>query len=307
MALKRLVHHFFLWRAADYLAVAIMAIVASVVGSTVRPQCRKVDWSDSTIGHPFTTKEVFPMYSVVMAVVLVAVLYIAGELFTRWGRPAGRLNMWLHVNGWVLAHMWSIGLAFVLVNLSKLYAGRLRPDFLSRLGREGITEINWATMTHDAQCRAAREGRLSFPSGHSGTAFSGYVPPCMYLMGLLRTLKGGRLWLVTLSLLPLIIPITISISRTTDYRHNFDDVLAGSICGALCGVLSVVVSFRPSMLGEWTLRDHSDDKSETKAPLMCLVEEVVETIKRSESVVETTTLQHPLSPYPPRPVVMDKG
>ncbi|TPP53285.1 PAP2 family protein [Leishmania donovani] len=267
MILKRPPHHFYLWRVPDYLAIVIIAVVAAVVGTKAQPHCRDVDWSDPAIGHPFATKEVFPTYSLVIAS-FVVMIYFAGELLTRWSRPAGKLNMWLHVNGWVLTQTWSITLTFAVVSLSKLYAGRLRPDFLSRLASEGITETSWATMTHDSQCRAAREGRLSFPSGHSSTAFSGYVPPCMYLMGLFRTLRGGRLWLVTLLLLPLILPITIAISRTTDYRHNFDDILAGSICGSALGVLSVVISFRPSMRGEWTLYDHPDDNVETQALLM---------------------------------------
>ncbi|KAK7196803.1 PAP2 superfamily [Novymonas esmeraldas] len=259
MGLRFVVRHFFLWRVPDYLAAIIIAVVAALVGAKVRPHCRAVDWSDPTIGHPFATTEVFPMYSVAIAVVFVAVVYVVGELCTRWRRPAGKLNMCLHLNGWVLTHVWSILLAFAFVNLTKLYAGRLRPDFLSRLARDGITETSWAAMSHAAQCRTAREGRLSFPSGHSGTAFSGYVPPCMYLMGLFRALNGGRLWLVTIALLPLILPITIAVSRTNDYRHNFDDILAGSICGALCGVFAVVLCFRPSTRGEWTLREHPDD------------------------------------------------
>ncbi|KAG5508004.1 hypothetical protein GH5_07057 [Leishmania sp. Ghana 2012 LV757] len=285
MSLKHLVcHFFFLWRVPDYLAIVIIGLVAALVGSKVRPHCRDVDWNDPSIGHPFATREVFPMYSVVVAVIMVGVLYIFGELWLRRSRPAGKLSMYLHINGWVLAHAWSIALAFALVNLSKLYAGRLRPDFLSRLEKEGITETSWATMTHDAQCQVAREGRLSFPSGHSGTAFSGYVPPCMYLMGLFRTLNGGRLWLVTVSLLPLLLPIAIAISRTIDQRHNFDDILAGSICGSLCGVLSVVMSFRPSIHGQWTLRDHPDDEAESQVRLGCRVMEGGEAVNVSESL-----------------------
>lgn len=269
MTLKHLRHHFYLWRVPDYVVIIITAVVATVVGQKVQPHCRDVDWSDPAIGHPFKREEVFPTYSVVVASVFVVAAYFAGELCTRWRRPAGKLNMWLHVNGWVLMQTWSIVLTSALVNLLKLSAGRLRPDFLSRLASEGITEARWETMTHDARCRTAREGRLSFPSGHSSTAFAGYVPPCLYLLGLFRTLKGGRLWLVTLLLLPLILPITVAVSRTTDYRHHFDDILAGSICGSVLGVLSVVLNFRPSTRGEWTLSDHPDDSVETSTVPLC--------------------------------------
>ncbi|GET87752.1 hypothetical protein, unknown function [Leishmania tarentolae] len=300
MTLKRLLPHLCLWRAPDYAGLIIIIAVVTVMGDKIRPYCREVNWNDPAISHPFETMEAFPTYSVVIASFMVLVLYFAGELLTRWRRPAGKLNMWLHVNGWVLTQLWSITLAFAFVTLSKLYAGRLRPDFLSRLVREGITEDSWADMTSDARCRAAREGRLSFPSGHSSTAFSGYVPPCMYLMGLFRTLKGGRLWLVGVSLLPLILPFTVAISRTRDYRHDFDDILAGSICGAVPGVLSVVINFRPSMRGEWTLHDHPDDNVENERVFVSQPMEDIEAVNESE--VMAAHCDGPASPMRAHPL-----
>jgi membrane-associated phospholipid phosphatase len=267
------VRHFFLWRVPDYLMIIIMAVIAAIVGAKVRPHCRDFEWTDASINHPLTTKEAFPMYSVVIAVIFIALVYFAGELCTKWSRPAGKMNMCLHINGWVVTHAYSILLAFAFVNVSKLYAGRLRPDFLARLAKEGITEANFATFTHDQICHAARNGRLSFPSGHSGTSFAGFVPPCMYLMGLMRTLNGGRVWLATIAMLPLILPVTVAVSRTVDYRHNFDDILCGSICGALCGVFAVLISFRVSQRGEWTLRDHPGDKAETRAFLLKMLKD----------------------------------
>lgn len=270
-AMRFWVRHFFLWRVPDYVAIIIVAIVAAVVGAKVRPHCRAVNWADPSIAHPYATKETFPVYSVAIAAVLVALFYFAGELLTRWRRPAGKLNMCLHLNGWVLVHCWSVLLAFAFVDLSKLYAGRLRPDYLARLAQLNITEASWATMSTAAQCGTAREGRLSFPSGHSGTSFAAFVPPTMYLMGLARTLAGGRQWLATVALLLLILPIAVAISRTNDYRHNFDDILAGAVCGAACGVFAVLYSFRPSTCGDWTLREHPADTLERRAELRQLL------------------------------------
>ncbi|KPA78499.1 hypothetical protein ABB37_06112 [Leptomonas pyrrhocoris] len=280
MSCDFLTHHFFLWRVPDYLMIIIMAIIAAILGAEVRPHCRSFDWGDPSIGHPFATKETFPMYSVAIAVVFVVLVYFVGELCTRWSRPVGKLSMCLHINGWVVTHAYSILLAFVFVNVSKVYAGRLRPDFLARLAKEGITEANVASFSHDQLCRAARNGRLSFPSGHSGASFAGYVPPCLYLMGLMRTLNGGKVWLATIALFPLILPVAVAVSRTVDYRHNFDDIFVGSVCGTLCGIFAVLISFRVSMRGEWTLRDRPDDKLETRAMLRAML-----TDKNGRSVV----------------------
>lgn len=253
-----ILHHFFLWRVPDYIAVAVLAIVASVIGSVVHPHCRPFEWTDPAISYPLSGQD-FPMYSVIVAVVCVSLLYVLGELLSRWSRPAGKLSMCLHLNGWVLVQLYSILLAFAFVNIAKLYAGRLRPDFLARLAALGVTEKTAGNYTTEQICRLAKTGRVSFPSGHAGTSFAGFVPPTIYLLGLFRVWNGGRFWLATIACILLILPVTIAISRTRDYYHNFDDILAGSICGAACGVFAVALSFRPSAVGDWTLRDHADD------------------------------------------------
>lgn len=252
---RRVLKEFLRWRIPDYLIIIILAVVAAVIGKLVSPTCRTFDWDDPTISHPFDESEDFPMYSVAIAVVLVALVYFAGELVTRWNRSAGKLSMCLHINAWVLAHAYSILLAFAFVNITKLYAGRLRPDFLARLAKKGITKTTYQSFTPEEICKATKEGRLSFPSGHSGTIFSGYVPPTLYLLGLFRTLRGGRYWLATLALIPLILPITVAVSRTRDYRHNFDDIVTGSLCGTFCALFAVFINFTVSDKGEWTMRE----------------------------------------------------
>lgn len=262
-------YHFLLWRIPDYIAIVVLAVVAGIIGAKVRPHCRPFRWDDATIGYP-VLPNTFPTYSVAIAVVLVALVYIAGELISRWRRPLRPAfirrekggwvrSMLLHLNGWILVQAYAILLAFAFVNITKVYAGRLRPDFLSRLTAEGFSnDGSFDSMAPTgAVCRAAKEGRLSFPSGHAGTIFSGYVPPVIYLMGLTRQLyRGDGYWVLSLCLLPLILPITVSVSRTLDYRHNFDDVLCGSLVGIACGVLAVLFSFTASDTGEWTLRSH---------------------------------------------------
>lgn len=75
------------------------------------------------------------MYSVVLAVILIAIVYFVGEMLSRRHRRGGRRSMLRHLNGWILAHAYSILLTFAVINISKLYAGRLRPDFIARLAK----------------------------------------------------------------------------------------------------------------------------------------------------------------------------
>lgn len=245
-------------RLADYIFAGILFAIAAPVGKYVRPYCRPFEWTDPAISYSYTPNT-FPMWSVILCMILVCIVYIAGEYIT-YRRHCTTIHSFIaHVNGWIVTHLYSVTIAFVIVNLSKLYAGRLRPDFIDRLRLENITIKNSSSLTPEQLCAAAREGRLSFPSGHSSSIFSGIMPVCLYLLGLFRVLHGGSLALVTIALSPLILPIAVAISRTRDHRHNFDDILAGSLIGILAALLCVGIMFKASSHGEWALRSHSVD------------------------------------------------
>ncbi|KAI5690984.1 PAP2 superfamily [Leishmania braziliensis] len=143
---------------------------------------------------------------------------------------------------WVLLQAFSVALSVMIVDALKVYAGRLRPDFLSRLRNEGFNAssvgVDW--------CTVANEGRLSFPSGHSSAGFSAFVPLCFYVLHSLHAFRrsGASLWRILIGLTPLILPITVAVSRTRDNRHNFDDILAGS----LIGIFTALVAVRATMV-----------------------------------------------------------
>ena len=94
------------------------------------------------------------------------------------------------------------------------------------------------------------EGRKSFPSGHSSFSFSAWGFVFFYLSGILSprhildsaSLSSGKLgtfhctrpsptWKLLLSLVFLVVPSTIAISRTADYHHHWQDVVVGSALG----------------------------------------------------------------------------
>ncbi|KAK1135489.1 hypothetical protein K0M31_000080 [Melipona bicolor] len=82
--------------------------------------------------------------------------------------------------------------------------------------------------------------RLSFPSGHS--SFSAYTMIYLALYLQLRmTWKGSKLLKHFLQLLCLLMAWFTALSRVSDYKHHWSDVLAGSTLGTI--VALVVANF----------------------------------------------------------------
>ena len=129
-----------------------------------------------------------------------------------------------------------VGLVMLTTTITKKMAGRPRPCFYAMCG--------WVSnSTTGGACTAPQkmqwEARQSFPSGHSSFAMGGMAFLAMYLLEKCDQLERPPRFLTALqlqgaqlcALLPYAVAIWVAISRTTDYWHNYSDILAGSILG----------------------------------------------------------------------------
>ncbi|KAH0786263.1 PAP2 superfamily protein [Histomonas meleagridis] len=107
-------------------------------------------------------------------------------------------------------------------NLFKSYVGRARPDMYAYCGYNSTTT-----------CDIDEEFK-SFPSGHSSGAMSGLLYPCLFLQKLVKT--RYMLWTIVCFIFPAL-AIYVGCTRIRDFRHHFDDVLAGLCLGAFCTVI----------------------------------------------------------------------
>nr|XP_033787164.1 phospholipid phosphatase 1 isoform X2 [Geotrypetes seraphini] len=130
-----------------------------------------------------------------------------------------------------------------LTDIAKYTIGRLRPHFLD------ICKPDWSKINcsfgyiENFVCQGnavkANEGRLSFYSGHS--SFSMY---CMLFLALYlqSRMKGdwARLVRPTVQFALIAVAVYVGLSRVSDYKHHWSDVLTGLIQGAIVAVLIVV-------------------------------------------------------------------
>ncbi|XP_053824875.1 phospholipid phosphatase 1 isoform X3 [Vidua chalybeata] len=130
-----------------------------------------------------------------------------------------------------------------LTDIAKYSIGRLRPHFIA-VCQPDWTRINCSlgyieNFTCNGDKAKINEGRLSFYSGHS--SFSMY---CMLFVALYlqARMKGdwARLVRPTIQFGLIAASIYVGLSRVSDYKHHWSDVLTGLTQGAVVAVLIVV-------------------------------------------------------------------
>jgi diacylglycerol diphosphate phosphatase/phosphatidate phosphatase len=217
--------------------VTVLAIfLLAGVGRLLPVYCRMFEPSDPTIAYPFANPERVPIW-------LVILLAGPGALLAGLIPFKGRPDRSWRVFCLVLAE--SLAITAATTEILKPLGGRLRPDYLARLQISNLTVADG--LGCPTNTALLRDGRLSFPSGHSSTSFAAATPLAFLYAGQTGLLRpaGARVYKALASLIPLAAATYVAISRTQDYRHNFDDVLAGSLIGIFAGALAYRMHFPP--------------------------------------------------------------
>lgn len=131
-----------------------------------------------------------------------------------------------------------------LTDIAKFTIGRLRPHFLD------VCKPNWSKINCSAGyivnfvCEGdpvkSSEARLSFYSGHSSFSMYCMLFLALYLQSRMRG-DWARLLRPTIQFGLVAVSIYVGLSRVSDYKHHWSDVLIGLIQGAIVAVLIVSV------------------------------------------------------------------
>lgn len=311
----------------DYVLVILLVVCSGIITVVGKPHCRTFEWTDPTINFP-PHADSFPGYSLALMGVFAAVLFIVCNLFLvrllrgaippygrclptvcPWQRTSFALDFpfeepsftknreWNVTSGplisWLMALVYAVAMEFFCVSVLKLYVGRLRPDFLSRLAAHGytsttekdpLTEKLLPDPHKDPQffcdlgykiksAPSLVDGRLSFPSGHSSTSFAVCTVVVLFLFSHLRPFAyRGSFLRLCLAFSPFWVSLLCATSRTRDNKHHYSDILAGSLIGLVSGLLAVCLCFRVSGGPSMVMLERADDDAEyTKAEKLAAV------------------------------------
>ncbi|CAG7847294.1 SubName: Full=Related to DPP1-diacylglycerol pyrophosphate phosphatase {ECO:0000313/EMBL:CCA71019.1} [Serendipita indica DSM 11827] len=171
----------------------------------------------------------------------------------------------------LLAFFSSTSLQRLVVGFLKNRVGRLRPDFLDRCQWNGRYCTGYSPF-YSADTSLIRDGRRSFPSGHSSAAFAGMAFLFFYFADKTdcfrkrpqfapRSWRSSVLLRVSITISPLFLSTWIAVTRLEDYASFFlffpldlanesfvsaitKDVIVGSLIGTLSSWLMYRVYFQ---------------------------------------------------------------
>ncbi|KAJ2656653.1 hypothetical protein IWW48_004903 [Coemansia sp. RSA 1200] len=144
----------------------------------------------------------------------------------------------------------AMGLNNVATNVVKNVVGRPRPDFIARCQpnvakNPDLRLVDYRVCTQP-DLSILRDGMRSFPSGHASLAFCGLTFTALYLASHFRyNDMRGHAYKTMVLYVPLFCAALIAVSRTADYHHHWQDVLAGSVLGAFIGWFGYRTYFPP--------------------------------------------------------------
>ncbi|KAH6915942.1 lipid phosphate phosphatase 1 [Coprinopsis sp. MPI-PUGE-AT-0042] len=207
-----------------FIALSILAYYAAVIPVTQRV----FFMDDESIQYPHREEQIPDTLNDAVATFLPSAVIIAIALLN-WSP--------MHFVHGMLALVSTRLLNSLVTNFLKNRVGRLRPDFLARCQWDVILEAC------TGKENAVLEGRRSFPSGHSSSAFSGMFFLSLVLAGQSAAWcfnARSRPWWASsrwarlfISLAPLGWAFHVALTRVEDYRHHKEDVVAGGLIGAL--------------------------------------------------------------------------
>ncbi|KAJ3173687.1 hypothetical protein HDU88_002776 [Geranomyces variabilis] len=231
----------------DYVTTFLIMATSVFLDNVPEPFHRDFQLDDPRISHPYRSETVPSWMGWVIAfggaalIVLAVCAVRAFRIMRRRDCPEDwRATMGWDVHHAVLGTILAVALTQFVTNVLKLMIGELRPDFLARCQPSPL-EPQTCTNTNAS---SIRDGRMSFPSGHSGRVAAGLGFALWYLVAATGAVvmdqrrPEGRIWKLLVCFMPLLAIAAMAINRLQRNRHHVQDVCVGGTLGLAISYIS---------------------------------------------------------------------
>ncbi|KAL0381410.1 UNVERIFIED_CONTAM: putative lipid phosphate phosphatase 3, chloroplastic [Sesamum angustifolium] len=274
----------------DWLILIVLGLILIVL-NVIHPFYRFVGKDMmSDFKYPFKSSTVPPWAVPIYAIILPLIVFL---LFYLRRRDVYDLH---HT---ILGLLFSVLITAVLTDAIKDAVGRPRPDFFWRCFPDGKDAYDqWGNVVCHGDKSVIRQGHfpvasfkqenlnlfhyfqckrflpvqyfeLFIKSEFKYWAFAGLGFLSLYLAGKIKAFDGkGHVAKLCVVLLPLVVASLIGISRVNDYRHHWQDVVAGGLLGLIVATLCYLQFFPPPYHAEgWRTHAylHMMEESRTNA------------------------------------------
>ncbi|XP_014671072.1 PREDICTED: putative phosphatidate phosphatase [Priapulus caudatus] len=246
----------------DFFCLLIVFIPVPLFKFVATPYHRGFFCDDESLQHPYKTGTIHTavVWTIGFGLTIFSIMVCEALLYqTKRKRniPCKRymvggkvIHSYLWINyKFIGAFLFGAAVSQTTTDIAKYMVGRLRPhwfdvckpDFTKlECIKDGIMQYIDADVCTGEDHELIREARLSFMSGHASLAFYCMLYFALYLQARM-TWSGSRLLKYTLQVCALFLAYGTALSRISDYKHHWSDVLAGSIQGICVAIIAVFV------------------------------------------------------------------
>ncbi|XP_050440844.1 putative phosphatidate phosphatase isoform X2 [Adelges cooleyi] len=209
--------------------------------------------SDLSIRYPFKESTVPSKYLYLIGLGLPTSAILLLEYLYRSSEQARHSLLGTNIPNWIysaynniLWFLFGAACSQLTTDVGKYTIGRLRPHFIDicQPSVECKDEKNELKYIEYAECTGPlthkyTDSRLSFPSGHSSLSFYCMVYLALYLQARIKTAKYGMARSF-FQFLVLLMAAFCALSRVSDYKHHWSDVLVGTLLGSIIAVITAL-------------------------------------------------------------------
>ncbi|XP_049535071.1 phospholipid phosphatase 1-like isoform X2 [Anopheles darlingi] len=243
--------------AIDVIILTLVACFLILTELGLLPQVVKRGYycNDQSIRHEYKGDTISTVTILLSGLVPIALIWLTEALLytpsincTKADSESRCRGSWREAWYWSTKYGRGLVTMLVIIGTIKIFLGELRPHFLHTCKPDVVCEgdayiTSYTCLNEEESLYFIRDASKSFPSGHS--AMSMYE--ALFLIWYLQRRVPRLRTVLTIPLCQMILmcwAVFCSLSRITDNRHHWWDVLAGSIAGCLAAIMTCLFACR---------------------------------------------------------------